>query len=281
MLSRFRGRRAGGGVADRRARRVSASEPGVPRLARDDPERSSLAGGRDDPEARAGSTGRWATDVALPSLPRVLARAWSRAASEPCRGGCRDRALTADADASGSPAIVARRPRSARGRGPALLAAAPRSEAACGGGAGSRSCGGFSTSFNAGPVGSAATTSSAGGSELRRRANHPGSGSIAVVGGLACEPLEHVEILPLDDRPGVVPPEVVAAVAAKRRRQRRTHVDRAQRLDELREVLVVEAAVAANALPAQARRTCRWRAPACRAPTLRAPPSTGSRGTTA
>ena len=58
-------------------------------------------------------------------------------------------------------------------------------------------------------------------------------------------------------------------------------LDGAQRLDELLPVVVVEAGVAADALALAARRIGRWRAPACRAPTPRAPPSTGSRSTTA
>ena len=69
------------------------------------------------------------------------------------------------------------------------------------------------------------------------------------------EPLEHVEVLPLDDRPRVVPPEELAAVAAEPRVQRPVRLERVQRLDELLVALVVEPAVAADALSLAARRT--------------------------
>ncbi len=69
--------------------------------------------------------------------------------------------------------------------------------------------------------------------------------------GVAREPVEHVEILPLDDRPAVVGAEIGAAVAAKRRGDRRRRFQHPHRLDELRVVVVVEAGVAPHRLPAQ------------------------------
>ena len=59
------------------------------------------------------------------------------------------------------------------------------------------------------------------------RPDQPGSGSIgAPESAFARQPLEHVEVLPLDHRPGVVPREVLAAVPAEPRVQRSVRLER-------------------------------------------------------
>ena len=93
--------------------------------------------------------------------------------------------------------------------------------------------------------------------------------------------LQHVDVLLLDHRPRVMALEEGAAVAAERRLQaRRRYRSRAasRRTPEVRRRTARRCCAGTG--PA-ARRTSRWRARACRAPTLRAPPSTGSRDTTA
>ena len=118
-------------------------------------------------------------------------------------------------------------------------------------------------------------------SRRRRRTSRAAARWRAGRAALPLQPLEHVEVLPLDHRPGVVPAEVLAAVAAEARVQRAVRLERVQRLGELLVALVVQPGVAADALALAARRSGRWRAPACRAPRPRARPSTGSRSTTA
>ena len=92
---------------------------------------------------------------------------------------------------------------------------------------------------------------------------------------------EHVEVLPLDHRPRVVPLEELAAVPAEPRVQRAVRLERIQRLDELLVAPVDRARRCCGCTVPSARRSARWPAPAGRAPTPRAPPSTGSRSTTA
>src|SRR5690606_40627234 len=86
----------------------------------------------------------------------------------------------------------------------------------------------------------------------RQRAAAPGPPARQRLHGrcrrFAREPLEHVQVLALDDRPRVVAGEVLAAVPPQSGGQRRREVNRAQRLDELGEALVVQTAVAADAL---------------------------------
>ena len=126
--------------------------------------------------------------------------------------------------------------------------------------------------------------SSAGGRSRRRRSNQPGSGSIARrAARLRClQPLEHLEILPLDDRPVVVVAEELPAVAAERCRPASGSArSRRSVADELARSSRSTARRCCGCTGPSARRTCRWRAPACRAPRLRARPSTGSRSTTA
>ena len=91
-------------------------------------------------------------------------------------------------------------------------------------------------------------TSVAGGRSRRRRANQPGSGSAPAGSRSAFELPEHVEVLLLDHRPGVVAHEVVAAVLPQARVQRPVRFERIQRLGELLVALVVEPGVAADAL---------------------------------
>ena len=134
---------------------------------------------------------------------------------------------------------------------------------------------------SAGPVGSAASTSTAGGHPSRRRSRQPGSGSIARVRRLLREAREHVEVLALDDRPVVVLAEELAAVLAERRPEPAVPLERAQRLEELPVRSRSRARRCCGCTGPSGRRTGRWRAPAGRAPTPRARPSTGSRSTTA
>ena len=62
---------------------------------------------------------------------------------------------------------------------------------------------------------------------------------------------EHVQVLPLDDRPVVMVAEELPAVSAERAAQPSVLLERAQRLDELAVALVVESGVAAEALALQ------------------------------
>ena len=99
--------------------------------------------------------------------------------------------------------------------------------------------------------------------------------------GALLQPLEHVEVLALDDRPVVVVAEELAAVAAERAGQPAVLLDRLAASRRTRRASRSTARRCCEGTGPSARRTCRWRAPAGRAPTLRAPPSTGSRSTTA
>ena len=110
-----------------------------------------------------------------------------------------------------------------------------------------------------------------------RRSNQPGSGSSAARRRFADNWAEHVEILALDHRPVVVVAEELAAVAAEAAGQPAVVLDGAQRLDELRGARRSTARRCCGCTVPSARRSWRWPAPAGRAPTLRAPPSTGSR----
>src|SRR4051812_10303792 len=62
------------------------------------------------------------------------------------------------------------------------------------------------------------------------------------------QPLEHVEVLPLDHRPGVVAAEELTAVAPEACVERTVRLERVERFDELLVALVVEPGVAADAL---------------------------------
>ena len=105
---------------------------------------------------------------------------------------------------------------------------------------------------DAGPFGSLARTSSAGGRSCRRRSNQPGSGSIAGRRRVLLQPLEHVEILPLDDRPVVVVAEELPAVAARATALSQRFCSIADSVStNSRERFVEQAGVAAEALALQ------------------------------
>ena len=131
-------------------------------------------------------------------------------------------------------------------------------------------------------AGTASTTRRAGGTRPRAAARtSPGSGSIAGAAGSRLSRSNMSRYFALDDRPGVVAPEELAPVAAENAAERPAGLERVQRFGELLERLVVQARVAAHALAAQHVARGRWPARACRAPTPRARPSTGSRSATA
>ncbi len=91
------------------------------------------------------------------------------------------------------------------------------------------------------------------------------------------QPGQHGVVLGVDDRPLVVVTIVGAAVLAEGRGQRLVGGEDVQRLGRTRGSRRRTGPRCCEGIGPAARRTARWRAPACPAPTPRAPPSTGSR----
>ncbi len=120
---------------------------------------------------------------------------------------------------------------------------------------------------------------------LRRFASQPGSGSMplpdAPLASSSFKLRQDIEVLLLDDRPRIVLLKEPAAILAERGVQPAALGDRAKRFDELRLRFVIQARPGSECTGRAALRTSRWRAPACRAPRLRARPSRGSHNTTA
>ena len=100
------------------------------------------------------------------------------------------------------------------------------------------------------PAGMVASTSSAGWQRAASAREEPWQGfdHRLAVARLTGEPIERLEVLPLDDRPGVVRAEVRAAVAAQRVAEARARRDGVQRLGKLRVALVEQTRIAAKAL---------------------------------
>ena len=106
-------------------------------------------------------------------------------------------------------------------------------------------------SCRTGPVGSAATTSAAGGRMRRRRANQPGSclhrGNVP----LAAKPFEHGEVLALDHGPIVVALVIRQPVPSEIRRQDPVAEQGVERGGEFTFVPIIQTGVAAEALAHQ------------------------------
>ena len=100
------------------------------------------------------------------------------------------------------------------------------------------------------PAGSASTRG--GGRPIAAAARQPAGQRLdRAPGAAALRAFEHVEILALDDRPGVVAGEELAAVPPEPRVQRTVRLERVERFGELLVALVVQAGAAADALPLQ------------------------------
>ena len=126
-----------------------------------------------------------------------------------------------------------------------------------------RSCGLRSAARRPRRAGGRRARAAAAGRSRRRRANQPGSGSMPRAAVSLCEPPQHVEILALDHRPGVVALEEArgrcgraarAAVRSTRARRAPRRTPRSSRSTGPR---------GCGCTDPSARRTGRWRAPGC------------------